>query len=46
MIQNNCHVKIFRNSNSNTILEWVHKGKGNLVCNYNIQETYVDKDES
>ena len=33
------------NPTSNEILEWIHNGLGNLVRNFNITQTYVDKDD-
>ena len=30
------------NPQANTIMERVHKDLGNLLCSYNLQETYVD----
>ena len=30
---------------SNEILEWIHQVLGNLVRNYKIQQTYVDKND-
>ena len=36
----------FGNSNSNTILKWVHQFMGNLVWTCDIKEAYLGKDES
>ena len=33
------------NPTSNAILKWIHQFLGNIVRNFNIKETYVDKDE-
>ena len=33
------------NPNYNTILEWIHSVIGTLIWTYNIEDTYIDKDD-